>query len=340
MKLVEIADQQRWDGFVSRLPYAQFLQSWAWGEFRVSRGSAVKRFFIQDDDRVRAAVMVEFRARRFSGYWYAPRGPVFAADATDDDKKHAFRALLEQLPQMPELRRRTLFWRFEPVVERGKPEGFIPLSMRRADALNPSTTIVVDLELEEETLLVRLHEKTRYNVRLAERKGVRTRVSTSDKDLDVFLKLLNETAERDRFVAHDAEYLRASFVALRDAGMGHLRLAEWEGKLLAASFVVTFGDTVTYLHGASSSEARNVMAPYILHWDMIRDARSRGAKLYDLWGANPPSKAMFDYKPSWEGITRFKLGWGGRTLILSGTWDLPRNVFAYRLAFMNHFFRG
>ncbi len=150
---------------------------------------------------------------------------------------------------------------------------------------------------------------------------------------------MEETARRDRFVPHTSSYLAATYAFLAPCGLAKIRLAELKGKPIAANFEIAFGDTVTYLYGASSSESRNTMAPYLLHRSAITDARARGFSIYDFWGANPDWKGMFAYKPSWEGITRFKKGWGGRLVNLVGTWDLPFNVLGYRLTHMNQFFR-
>lgn len=250
------------------------------------------------------------------------------------------RELTEKLLARPELRRRALFWRMEPVSELSEPEALLPLAFRRTSALDPVTTVILDLGPGEDDLLSRMHEKTRYNIRLAERHGVSVRTGSSERDLGEFLRLMAETAARDRFVQHAPEYLKVTFTFLRDNGIAQLRVAEFEGKTVAANLEVLFGDTVTYLYGASSNEHRNVMAPYALQWDAIREAKRRGYRTYDFWGANPQSKAMYDYKPSWEGITRFKMGFGARLVNLAGTWDLPFNIYLYRLLFLKRFFRG
>ena len=121
--------------------------------------------------------------------------------------------------------------------------------------------------------------------------------------------------------------------------MARLRLAEYQGNVLAANLEIVYGDTATYLHGASSSQDRQVMAPFLLQWEAMRAAKAEGKKSYDLWGANPSSKSSFYYKSAWEGITRFKEGFGGSRVDLIGTWDLPVNRFLYQLAFPESFSR-
>lgn len=325
MKFLTINDQKTWDSFVTSLPWASFPQSWAWGDFQASRNKRVKRFFLvraHDDVPILAAQMV-YEKRRFSGYWYAPRGPVFAPGAETQRTMASFlHALKGDRPSGS-----SLFFRFEPMLERGMS---LPTDLVRAHALNPASTILIDLTKSEEMLLKAMHEKTRYNIRLAERHGVTVRKGT-EKDLPTFLKLTEETAARDRFVSHAGDYLRATYEALAPKGLARLRLAEYQGKTLAANMEITYGDTVTYLHGASSSESRNVMAPFALQWEAIRAAKAEGKSFYDLWGANPEAEDDFYYKKSWEGITRFKRGFGGMQKDLVGTFDLPLQPLFYRL---------
>ena len=342
MKLVYCTTQDEWDEFQSAQPYAQFLQSWSWGEFRISQNCPVKRcVFVDEAGKWIVAVQLEYRRRKFGlGYWFAARGPIFAKDVKTEDRREVMMKLSEELLKIGELRRGSLFWRFEPNSELANPEGLMPLSCRRAHAMNPASTIVLDLDAAEDELLKKMHEKTRYNIRVAERHGVKVRLATSIADIETFLNLMEETAQRDHIVQHPRAYLKSTYSFLHERGLAEIRVAEVQGKILAASLEVVFGDTVTYLYGASSSESRNVMAPFALHWNAIRDAKSKGFKLYDFGGSNPQSKAMYYYKPSWEGITRFKLGWGGRLLNLVGAWDLPFNIVLYRLVFFKQFFRG
>lgn len=340
MKLLEITDTHPWDVFQTAQPWAQFPQSWAWGEFRRSRGVTVKRWALIDDSGAwLAAAQMEFRPKRLvGGFWFAPRGPVFSSKLKPDECRSVFRAFVEQLRDVGMTR--PFFWRFEPCVELGKPEGLIPMEMRRNDAQNPMSTIVLDLTPDQEALQSAMHQKTRYNIRVAAKHGVTTRIATHPEDVTAFLDLMDETAVRDGFVQHDRAYLKATYEALHVLGMARIRIGEKEKTPLVANLEILYGDTVTYLYGASSSASRETMAPYAVHWDAILEAKRDGYARYDFWGANPVSKATFAYKATWDGITRFKRGWGGRQVDLYGTWDLPRFLPLYRLAFMRHFLRG
>lgn len=340
MTLIEVHESPLWEAFMLRQRRAQFLQSWAWGEFRRSRGFEVRRFALVDETgQWNVAVQMEFRPKySVSGYWLAPRGPIFSSQLDADGIRQSFRMLIECL--LKAKLKRSLFWRMEPCVELGHPEGVIPMRFRRYDSLNPSSTIMLDLAPSADELLSAMHQKTRYNIRVAQKHGVTTRIGSTQNDVEIFLDLMEITATRDEFIQHNREYLRATVDALSSEGMARIRLAQQGGKVLAANLEILYGDTVTYLYGTSSTELRNIKGPYAIQWDAITQAKRDGFALYDFWGANPLSRAAFSYKESWEGITRFKRGWGGQQVDFYGTWDLPFIVPLYHLAFPKHFLRG
>ncbi|HVM90601.1 MAG TPA: peptidoglycan bridge formation glycyltransferase FemA/FemB family protein [Verrucomicrobiae bacterium] len=318
MKMTEGRDQKTWDAFVSALPYAQFTQSWAWGELQRSLGRQPRRFLLGNA----ACQLIHMPRFGVSGYWLAPRGPVFASTLTKEGQAEVLSALAElALP-------RSLFTRVEPLAKKGSLDMDGRFIAHRF--YNPSTTALLDLTKSEEALLAAMHQKTRYNIRVAQKHGVTVRVGT-EQDLASFIRLSHETSERDRFLHMSETYLRKTYEILSKAGMARLRLAEYNGTLLAANMEIHFGDTMTYLHGASSSEMRNMMAPFILHWDAIRFAKEEGFKIYDFWGCNPESEQAFDFRPRWEGITRFKLGWGSERVSYVGTFDIAKQPMVYRL---------
>jgi lipid II:glycine glycyltransferase (peptidoglycan interpeptide bridge formation enzyme) len=189
----------------------------------------------------------------------------------------------------------------------------LPKPFRKPPAdVQPPDTVIVALG-DDETMLAHMHKKTRYNIRLAEKKGVIVE-RAGIESLSDWYALYRETALRDRISIHSETYYRDLF--------GHapqlaLWLARYESTLLAGNIVLNHGTTATYLYGASSNEHRNLMAPYALQWAAMRDARDRGAVEYDLFGIPPTD----DPAHPMHGLYRFKNGFGGDRVHRHGAWD-------------------
>jgi lipid II:glycine glycyltransferase (peptidoglycan interpeptide bridge formation enzyme) len=186
-------------------------------------------------------------------------------------------------------------------------------------------TVLLDLRSSEEELLAAMKQKTRYNTRLAARRGVHVRSGTR-ADLNLFCDLYAETARRDGFLIRSAEYYRDAWESFLDAGLAHLLLAEVSGDMVAGLVLFTFGQTAWYMYGASSERHRDCMPNNLLQWEAIRTAKARGCTLYDLWGA--PDQ-LDDSDPMW-GVLHFKLGLGGQVARGLGAWDFPVSRIAYQ----------
>jgi lipid II:glycine glycyltransferase (peptidoglycan interpeptide bridge formation enzyme) len=187
--------------------------------------------------------------------------------------------------------------------------------------------VLVDLERDEEVMLAAMKPKCRYNILLAERKGVTVR-RTDAGGLDVFYGLLCETARRDGITVHGAGYYRSLFDSAGGEPGVDLRLytACHGGDDLAAAVVLFRGPAAVYLYGASSNVKRNLMAPYLLQWQAMKDARIAGCAVYDLFGIPPcddPSHPM-------AGLYRFKTGFGGTIVHRPGSWDYVYRPLVFR----------
>jgi lipid II:glycine glycyltransferase (peptidoglycan interpeptide bridge formation enzyme) len=201
--------------------------------------------------------------------------------------------------------------------------------------VQPRRTLVVDLQGEAEVLLGRMKQKTRYNVRLAERKGVRVRAG-GEADLPAFYRLMEETARRDGFAVHSGAYYEAAHELFVSRGRGCLLLAEHEGHLLAGLVAMAFGQTACYMYGASSGEGRELMPTYLLQWEAMLWAREQGCLTYDLWGVPDADEETLEAgftsrSDGLWGVYRFKRGFGGRLVRTIGAWDLVYAPLRYRL---------
>jgi lipid II:glycine glycyltransferase (peptidoglycan interpeptide bridge formation enzyme) len=172
---------------------------------------------------------------------------------------------------------------------------------------------VIDLQRSEQEILLRMKQKTRYNIRLAEKKGVTVRAWDN---IDAFHRMLLLTGRRDGFGVHARGYYQRVYDLLHPGQMGELLLAEYEGKPLAALFVARHGDRAYYLYGASTEEERNRMPTYLVQWEAMKWARAFGCKEYDLWGVPDEEEATLEANfekrsDGLWGVYRFKRGFGG-----------------------------
>lgn len=296
-----------------------FLQSPAWAEVQRAEGAQVSVMGYQEHSKFSAvAVCVRQRLPLGASYWLVPKGPLVVSGTAEDKRS----AMVNELSEWGK-EQGALFVRFEPIEE---VSGF----QRTLDD-EPRATTVVDLEKSEEDILAGMHPKTRYNIRLAERHGLRFRFAGAS-ELPAFQRLLVETAKRDGFRAHQSEHYAAIMrVQQEPEYQVRLGLVELEGELLAASLLVMCQGTATYLHGASSRANRELMAPYLLHWSAIQAFKREGARHYDFWGVAPLDGSL----SGWSGFSRFKLGFGGRRYEYPGTFDVVirrGGYFLYRLA--------
>jgi peptidoglycan pentaglycine glycine transferase (the first glycine) len=330
------SEQTSWDALVAAVPEGHLLQSWAWGELKSRFGWRVQRLAVEG-----ACAQVLFRRlpAGLGSIAYVPKGPLL--DWSDDA---AADRLLETIRSLS-LAQRAICLKIEPNVpaeadgterspalaDRLAALGFRP----SAQAVQPRRTLLIDLDDEPEALLARMKQKTRYNVRLASRRGVEVRAG-GEEDLPAFYRLMQRTAERDRFGIHSQDYYESAHRLLVEPGMGRLLLAEHDGTLLAALVVMAFAGEACYMYGASADEGRNLMPTYLLQWEAMLWAREVGCDTYDLWGVPDEQEKVLEDEFTkrsdglW-GVYRFKRGFGGRLVRTPGAWDLIYAPLRYRL---------
>jgi len=204
--------------------------------------------------------------------------------------------------------------------------------------VQPRSTVLIDISGSEDDILSCMKSKTRYNIRLAARKGVAVRAAPAS-DISAFTSLLHETAGRDGFAIHPPAYYRTALDLFEPAGMAALLLAEYNGEILAGIMLFAFAGTCYYFYGASSSRRRDLMPTYALQWAGIRWARDIGCRYYDLWGipdevGQEPEAYMSAEVPARKGlwgVWRFKRGFGGQVVRYVGAWDYVYKPLAYRM---------
>ncbi len=198
------------------------------------------------------------------------------------------------------------------------------IGFRRGRTIQPPATILVDISPPEAQILARMKSKTRYNIRLAGKKGVTVRTGTA-ADLPQFQQLMEVTARRDGFGVHSAAYYRAVWRHFPPETRA-LLIAEFAGEPLAALMVFAWDGTAYYLYGASGDAQRNKLPTYLLQWEAMRWAKAHGCHTYDLWGIpNAPvdelERDFLTRRDGLWGVYRFKRGFGGQAVYSPGAFD-------------------
>lgn len=308
MKIVELRDSKLVENFLNQagtVSGAEFLASVEWADLSL----AITTWGIYTDSDELVAIFNLSRQTVKPGiiYYYCPRGPVLA-----NFENEVWQFLAAYLKEQG-----AIFWRVEP---HQLPNNF---KFKKTIDLQPHQTLLLDLSKSEEELLNEMHPKTRYNIRLAQKKEVVIIQGQSEQDFDNFWTLMTQTGERDAFRIHDQQHYHN--LATANPNFIKLFLAYQGDKCLAAGLWSFYGHKVTYLHGASDHAARQLMAPYLLQWELIKQAKSQGYIYYDFFGIDAKK---------WPGVTRFKLGFGGRAVDYAGTYDLvfkPAKYWLYNL---------
>lgn len=344
-------DGPTWDGILAGFPDAHLLQTWEWAQVKSGFGwEPLPTVWHDKDGLPAAAAMVLARKISIVGLsaglrvMYVPKGPVLQ-DWGDEKLR---RQVLSDLRALA-LRQGAIFIKIDPDVCVGTgepgdgasvdslvledPLGAQVVTSLRQDGWRFSTeqiqfrnTVVVDLTPTEDELLASMKQKTRYNVRLAARRGVEVRPGGA-ADMDLLYQMYAETSVRDDFVIRDEAYYRSVWDTFIAAQLAEPLIAEVDGEPVAALVIFRFAGKAWYLHGMSRPQHREKMPNYLLQWEAMRRAKAAGCDSYDLWGA-PDTFSESD--PMW-GVYRFKDGFGGQVVRHMGAWDLPVRPIYYRL---------
>lgn len=305
-----------------------FLQSPEWARFQEMNGREVVRTESGVYGFVHTLPIV-------GAYLYLPRFP----GDTIAHSESAVESLISLAKKMtygwvriePETEGVLKMW--EDILSRRGENDYVRLVKAPHD-MQPREIFVIDVSLSEENLLAGMKAKTRYNIRLAEKKGVRVFTTRAKKYQELFFSLIQATAKRQGILPHPQSYYEKMLDAFSEEQLT-LFVAEFEGTVLAANLVLFFGDTATYLHGGTSDMHRDVMAPMLLQWEQIRVAKQRGCRWYDFGGVSVSSeiKNQKSNIAAWAGITRFKLGFSPATVprVFPGCYDMVIDLKRYGL---------
>lgn len=319
-----ITDPAHWNALASRLPQAHLLQAWEWGDLKHRFGWQAERL-AWGEGRALAQVLTRSALRGLVRVMYVPKGPLLD---WDDDALRA--TVLDDLQALAR-RRRAVLLKLDPDVPQPRATALAAELTRRGWRFSPDqiqfrNTVTLDLRRDDEALLAAMKQKTRYNIRLAAKKGVTVRTGGA-ADFDQLYQMYAETSVRDGFVIRAPAYYHAVWGALLSAGLAQPLIAEVEGEPVSALILFRFAATAWYFYGMSRDLHRDRMPNHLLQWEAIRWARAHGAEVYDFWGA--PDE-LVDSDPMW-GVWKFKEGFGGEFVRGLGAWDFAPAPWAYQL---------
>ena len=348
-----IGGASEWNSIIRHLPKSHLLQTWEWAQVKAEYGWKPMPFIWRsgtgDADPIVSAAMILKRHVLNRGFaarlciLYVPKGPLL-----DWSNENLSKQVLTDLQQYAK-RQDSIFLKVDPdvILGTGIPEhedrtenknGQVVVSALQqsgwlfsSNQIQFRNTVQVDLSGSEEELLSRMKQKTRYNVRLANKKGVVARVGIFD-DLSLLYKMYAETSVRDGFVIRNEGYYRSVWTSFMNSSEGDHRpfaeplIAEVDGEPVAAIIVFYFAGCAYYIYGMSFETHRERMPNYLLQWEAMRRAKARGCSIYDLWGA---PDTFNERDPMW-GVFRFKEGLGGKVIRTVGAWDYPASLIWYK----------
>lgn len=336
-------DRDAWQAFVDKHPQGSLLQGVAWGDLKARFGWEAQQLAVCDaTGAVLAGAQVLFRRQYGVSIAYVPRGPLFSADAALD------RTLLAAITRVAR-RRRAVLIRLEPNCLETHPQAdrlhtwMLLQGMRPAAAIQPRSSVHVDLQRSEEAIFAAFSKGHRADIRRAERQGVQVRVGGA-ADLPTFHAIMTATGARASFGVHSAAYYAAVWEL--HGSRARLLIADVAGEPVAAQLICADAQVAAYLYSGAVDTGLRSGANHLLAWHAIRWARAVGCRTYDLWGvpdafgqaaaaATPAERAALEAAAQTDpliGVYRFKKGFGGSVVRFLPAYDLPLIPPLYGLA--------
>ncbi len=330
MNLSSSTDVKIYEAFLESHPKGHFMQSPEWAKVKSNWTSEI--ITVNDSSgNIKGSMNILIRKLPFLPYtmMYSPRGPV-----CDPHDAQTFNELINQAKKLAK-KHRSYVLKLDPDIEKEDAifgniiidAGFkVKSDSKNFEGIQPRFVFRLEVKGKTEDEMMQIfHQKTRYNIRLAAKKGVTVSLG-SREGIPEFHKIMLETGIRDKFVIRNAAYFEKMYDCL---GPEHLRLylAHHEGRLIAGTIAVLYGNKCWYLYGASSNEARNVMPNYLLQWEMIKWSIEKGCDIYDFRGVS----GDLDESNPLYGLYKFKKGFNGKFTEFIGELDYVFMPMIYEL---------
>ena len=324
-----------WSEFLSKCPNAHLLQTAQWGELKSNFGWEVVRLVARDDDSTWGAQILFRHLPLGYSFAYLPKGPLLMDDVRTAENSIPGPSYWKEVDQVCH-KKKAIFLKIDPD---DYPDSAVFNAADLSDgfqhnphSIQPRRTLVVSLEGPEEMIMARMKQKTRYNIRLAGKKDIRVEASG---DVATFYQLMEATGERDQFGIHTQAYYQDAYELFSAEDKCVLLIAEFQGHPIAGLMAFAAGTRSWYLYGASASRHRERMPTYLLQWEAIKWARSKGCLHYDLYGIPDHDQehleANFqDRRDGLWGVYRFKRGFGGEIIRAPESVDRVYNSLLYK----------
>jgi lipid II:glycine glycyltransferase (peptidoglycan interpeptide bridge formation enzyme) len=306
MEIREINSKEVWETFLAELKPASFLQSWNWAEFNTKTGHNVLRLGIYENEILIAVAMVLKVTAKRGSFMFAPHINL----PTKFDLQVMTKALTSYLIPIAK-KEKCAFIRLSPLVENSAEnnQAFIGAGYKESPThmMHPEHTWILDIRPSEAELLAGMRKTTRYSIKKAEKDGVIIKSSANRADLDKFLAVYDTTVKRQEFKPFSREYFSTEAeIFLRD-NQALLFFAEYQGEIVGSAFIVFYGDSAFYHHGATTRKFEKLTDAQALQWEAIKEAKRRGLSFYNFWGVVSETAI----KHPWFGLSTFKRGFGG-----------------------------
>jgi lipid II:glycine glycyltransferase (peptidoglycan interpeptide bridge formation enzyme) len=332
IKYINNEDRDKFNDWINKHPKGHFLQTYEWGEVKEKTGWKAIRIILEDQGGIKGAASLLLRDIPYIGkkIVYIPRGPI-----VDYQDINTMKILFNGIKEVAKKNNGAIV-KIDPdievtneiVTDNLKKLGLKGVSKgKNFEGIQPKFVFRLPINKDIESIFGDFHSKTRYNIRLAERKGVTVREANSKEDLQVFYEVLKETAERDNFLIREYSYYEIIWDLMVQKGIAKLYLAEFEDKIIAGTLFFIFGRITWYIYGASSNSYRNVMPNYLLQWKMIKFAKEKGCDIYDFRGISGdlnPDNPLY-------GLYRFKKGFNPEMVEFIGEFDMVISPLHYSL---------
>lgn len=325
MQIQNAESQQQWDDFVTSHPEANFLHSWAWGEFHLSRDKTLVRRIIKNNaDEIVAAYEGVVETAKRGKYLAIAGGPIL-----DWSDKQLVITTFEDIREQGN-KNSCVFVRIRPQLEESKNSEnlFASLGLKPAPMyLSVEYAGILNLNKTEEEILAGASQRLRRALRKAEKNDIQIEVSTDPKDIHEFYEIQLETARRHDFVSFSEDFLTKQFAAFAKENEAKLYTAKHEGQILAQNFMLFYGNEASYHYGVSTELGTKLSGAPLLHMQAMRDAREQGIKRYNFWGIT----AEDDTTHRFYGVSQFKRGFGVEELKYLHAHDMILKPAAYKL---------